>query len=89
MTLDPIMNTNLPATVDLPDMELCRARGWVREPAPVDAPNGFTRNGTIRKTRIGALSKLEYSRLRRAKLYAAGLTARGTARKNKNWKRTV
>jgi hypothetical protein len=73
----------------LPDMELCRAHGWVRDPAPITAPYGFTRDGTIRKTRIGQLSKTQYTRLRLAKLYAAGLTARGTPRKRNYRRRTT
>jgi hypothetical protein len=64
--------------IELPNMDLCRARGYV---LPPPTPKyGYTKNGTPRKTRPHALTHKEYQRERREKLLAEGLTARGTPR---------
>ena len=67
----------------LPDMDYCRCMGWVLPAVVVVAPYGYTQRGLIRKTRRGTLSRKKYMQEFRARRFAAGLTARGTARKTR------
>jgi len=61
---------------DHPNIQLCVQLGLIKLPAVPE--RGFTQKGQPRKYRKGQLTATEYTRLHRAKLYAAGLTARGT-----------
>ena len=71
----------------LPDMDYCRRRGWVRYPA--EPQHGRTVLGCARKYRRGQLTATAYTRLHRERLYAAGLTARGTVRKRSGWRKNA
>ena len=58
---------------ELPDIAFCIQLGLVRPSAPPPRKSG--------------LSKTEHTRRRRAKFYAAGLTARGTPRQRREYPR--
>jgi hypothetical protein len=64
---------------ELPDMDFCRAQGWVIGPA-LAAPYGLTKAGLPRKFPKHTLNYAEIQRKRRAGFIAAGLTSRGTPR---------
>ena len=67
--------------MNLPDIDFCRAQGWVSVTPPPSAPFGYSQTGRPRKNRVGQLSATEYTRQWRARNLAAGLTAHGTPRK--------
>ncbi len=66
--------------LSLPDMDFCRRMGWVQFTSQARDWR-ITLAGKPRKIRRHRLTATEYTRERRARLYAAGLTGRGTPRK--------
>jgi len=64
----------------LPDIQFCIRLGWVKPPV---INLNLTRLGVPRKIRRVRLTSTEYTRERRKRLLAAGLTTKGTPWKRK------